>query len=196
MNFEVSNKTRLRREVSSNVTVLAELHEQYGWIPGAESIRPPPEVIAQKVKDMEEVHELWKSLDDYILHRIFDKEFTQDISTGKLCVPEGTASVNRGDIVFRANDYPYKNLQGQHFVLWYGCQTRPYNQQSSSKAISKDIENYLYIYLMKHDPINKSNFDFIWYENPKMSVPEFYHVHVFWTIVTDAEPLLPPPSTK
>lgn len=45
----VSNAAQLRTRVSSDLEMLQYLHEETGWTPGAENIRPEPHVRAQKV---------------------------------------------------------------------------------------------------------------------------------------------------
>ena len=57
--------------------------------------------------------------------------------------------------------------------MWYTYQDIPDNE------INNDIDNSLYE-LMGH-----KNFEFVWYENPKMSVPEIYHVQVFWHLLNN-----------
>ena len=40
--------------------------------------------------------------------------------------------------------------------------------------INQDIYESLFALL------GDKNFEFIWYENPKMTIPEIYHLQVFW----------------
>lgn len=61
-------------------------------------------------------------------------------------------------------------------------------QPRSDEGISKDISAELNKLLNTRSkslnlfapPPAPVDFDFAWYENPKMSVPDFYHVQVFW----------------
>ena len=61
-------------------------------------------------------------------------------------------------------------------------------QPRSDEGISKDISAELNKLINSRSkslnlfapPAAPVDFDFVWYENPKMSVPDFYHVQVFW----------------
>ena len=55
--------------------------------------------------------------------------------------------------------------------MWY-----TYNDISDIEITSDILDSLKNI--LKHD-----NFEFVWYENPKMSVPEVYHVQVFWHLI-------------
>lgn len=57
----------------------------------------------------------------------------------------------------------------KHFVLWYLGDT-PNDDQ-----ISRDISDQIAIYSPR-----SGSAPFGWYVNPKMSVPEIFHVQVFW----------------
>lgn len=157
-----------RQEVTSDCHQLQDLHEQFAWIPGEVSIRPSDAVKAVKLETLLEVEEQWVSFSDYLLCTVFGKPKAKN-GTGKFYSADREAS--ELDMVFQANDYPYDNIQSNHWILWYGSQYRPYD----SSKISKDIEDKLNRHLNDDE-----RFDFVWYENPKMSLPEFYHVHVFW----------------
>ena len=43
------------------------------------------------------------------------------------------------------------------------------------KEINKDIYNSIY------NIVKCDKFKFVWYENPKMSIDDIYHIQVFWT---------------
>ncbi len=103
---------------------------------------------------------------DFILHEIFGKStFIDDY--GRLHAVDD--AVNETIVVFRPSHFPY-NVQGgsNHWIMWFGCSDSP--TMNVSDCIVKRLREHL-----GHDA-----FDFAWYPNPKMSIPEFYHVHVFW----------------
>lgn len=54
--------------------------------------------------------------------------------------------------------------------MWYSY----YPPEVSETEINADISAALWK-LLGH-----GNFEFVWYENPKMTVPGIYHVQVFW----------------
>ena len=55
-------------------------------------------------------------------------------------------------------------------MLWYGCQAQPYDYSQITTDVVAALRT------LCPDDL----FDFGWYKNPKMSIPEYYHVHVFW----------------
>ena len=64
-------------------------------------------------------------------------------------------------------------MKGHHYVMWYS-----HNQPTpiTDEIIDTDIAIAL-IDIVGQDV----DYQFGWYENPKMSVPGIYHVQVFWT---------------
>ena len=54
--------------------------------------------------------------------------------------------------------------------------TIDFNYDYDIDIINKVIENHLSYHTILGDP-----FQFVWYKNPKPTIPEFYHVQVFWT---------------
>lgn len=156
----------LRSEVSSDVELLSELSMSYPWIPDRDTIRPSDKVLQYKTETLQDISEKWKSLEDYVLFRIFGKAFS--IEDGRYVVRE--KAVNRDKKVFRMNDFPYNIPVGNHWVMWYGTKDKEANSDQTTNDISNAIRN-----LLGHD-----HYDFAWYVNPKMTVPEFFHVQVFW----------------
>ncbi|RYH28753.1 hypothetical protein EON65_10995 [archaeon] len=157
-----------RQEVKSDCRHLQELHLQFAWIPGEASIRPSDAVKAVKLETLLDVEANWVSFADYLLCTVFGKPKAKN-GAGKFYSAD--REVSEVDMVLQPNEYPYDNIQCNHWIMWYGCQYRPYD----SAKISSDIEEKLGRHLS-----DSQRFDFVWYENPKMSLPEFFHVHVFW----------------
>lgn len=156
----------VRSRISSDTCELDILNMIYPWIPNSSQIRPLPEQLVEKHAGMNAVNETWKSMRDYILHQIFDKPVLEDLD-GKLGAAD--ADVTATSIVFCVSQFPY-NVQhgGKHWILWFGCHEEP--NININNVILKKLQDYL-----GHD-----DFDYAWYQNPKMSLPDFYHVHVFW----------------
>lgn len=160
--------TLLRCKVSSDQAILDELHTTYPWIPNSECIRPSPCVLDDKNATLLEIHEKWFSLKDYILFKVFSMDFDQ--IAGRFVVM--TLHSEQPFKIFKPNAFPYNIEVGNHWVMWYNSSTCPYEDDS---MITSDIEEAIRDHLQ-----GATNFDFVWYENPKMSVPDFYHVQVFW----------------
>ena len=72
--------------------------------------------------------------------------------------------------VFQEQLFPYRIEDGRHFVMWYATK----EQKRSDEEITSDIETELKAMTGTEDA-----FQFGWYVNPKMTVPEFFHVQVF-----------------
>ena len=72
---------------------------------------------------------------------------------------------------FKVCRFKYKiNPKTFHYIMWYNCA----KDDLTSEEITNDIKKSIYIILKSDD------FKFIWYENPKMSIEDIYHVQVFW----------------
>lgn len=190
----------LRHQISPNLDNLDKLNESFPWIPNSKQVRPIPEEINVKIKTFEQINLEWTSFRDYLLYRVFEKE--KVFINGKFTVVDNLLS--KEDKIFKPNDYPYQTQCGLHWIMWYGVKEQPY----SYELINNDIYNAI-IEVIKQNkihyfkpcvlndeepkkitiPIEKLDhdslldcFDFVWYPNPKFSVPDFYHLQVFWTI--------------
>jgi len=94
--------------------------------------------------------------------------------------------------VFKPNRYPYQlpvrqlpegyhefQRQTQHWILWYHHYPDEPLVNPSDVVIDHDIRCELTALVTLH---NFEAFDFIWYRNPGMSVPDMFHVQVFWIV--------------
>lgn len=151
----------------------------FNWIPNSSTIRPSVAVAQQKLVGMTSISSSWFSFDDYILCKVFGKEY--EVYEDRMFRVKASSTipdenkldlVSASDRVFVPNKYSY-NVTGNHWVLWYGCRDRIH----SSEEINEHIQIELSKITSKYDNVV---FDYIWYVNPKMSIPEFFHVHVFW----------------
>eukprot|EP00607_Mallomonas_marina_P004764 CAMPEP_0182434076 /NCGR_PEP_ID=MMETSP1167-20130531/67418_1 /TAXON_ID=2988 /ORGANISM="Mallomonas Sp, Strain CCMP3275" /LENGTH=174 /DNA_ID=CAMNT_0024623517 /DNA_START=236 /DNA_END=760 /DNA_ORIENTATION=+ len=162
-------KNVLNRNITSDLRALEILHKCYSWIPGPDQIRPDSLTIEKKMQSMERINNEWASVDSYILHTIFEKPL--------FLRSDGLKDVSMQDrdvfdmIVFRPNDFPYDvGRDGNHFVLWFGVKQRTH----SDLEIDSELRTYL------DSLIGSNRYLYGWYENPNMTVPEYYHVQVFW----------------
>ena len=72
--------------------------------------------------------------------------------------------------IFQENRFKY-NIDGNHYVMWY----LGYNENEIiDDIISFDI--FCEIFCI----VGNEKFNFAWYKNPKMTIPDIFHVQVFW----------------
>ena len=180
-----SSPPLIRNIISSDIQELDQLHTQYKWIPSSVQIRPSPELLAVKRDKIDSIGMEWVSFKDYILHHVFQKPSARRHFDNMLYATDDQV-INLKS--FQPNLFPYDIQQGQHWVMWYGQEA----QDSLLIAdITQDIDNELRKQLCidsdsdiggsGSDIGGSGNYDFAWYVNPKMSIPEFFHVQVFWT---------------
>ena len=158
----------LRCKISSDYGDLDKLYETLNWIPNSVSVRPAPAILEEKARTMIEIDEKWVTFRDYILFRVFGRDFGIN-EDGKFYAYDQIIGMETR--LFKPNAYPYSIDYGNHWVMWYGSENQPY----CDEQINADIET-----AVKEMVRADESYDFAWYENPKMSVPAFYHVHVFW----------------
>ena len=77
--------------------------------------------------------------------------------------------------MFRYNIIPESN----HWVLWY--LEKDFSFDFPDELINQIInEQIKFVLGLCSDSNLDSNFQFAWYKNPNPTIPEFYHVQVFW----------------
>lgn len=166
---DLLNKDTFRCQIPSDVKVLDELHQKYKWIPGKDNIRPSPIIKQQKLKYLQNIQSFYGSEKDYIYETIF--HFNSIFDENGLLIVRDDAIFKKD--VFEANKFPYNlNQDTKHYIMWYSYYDDSMTEEKINNDISKGIK----------DIINNDNFDYIWYLNPKMTIPEIYHVQVFWKL--------------
>ena len=113
----------------------------------------------------------WGSPQDYILSTVFYKPASVDPISHKLVADITNIE---GQVRFERNEFPYQVDGGFHYVLWMGPSV------SDSGALPSEDDINTHITLALTSVTQGNNFDFAWYENPKMTVPNVFHVQVFW----------------
>mmetsp|Transcript_16029 Transcript_16029/g.34792 ORF Transcript_16029/g.34792 Transcript_16029/m.34792 type:complete len:119 (-) Transcript_16029:1975-2331(-) len=104
---------------------------------------------------------------DYVLQTVFGLPTDQN-GEGKHFIPRDNLKKRR---VFDRNKFPYQLPSGtKHWTMWYTYGP----PEISDEQITSDIQADLRV------RVGDDDFDFVWYENPKMTIPEVYHVQVFW----------------
>jgi len=102
------------------------------------------------------------------------------------------AGLARPAMVFAANRYPYQvpeysqreqahkwQKRAQHWILWYFHFPWEELHDPGDAQIDEDVRSSLQAQL---DLEHFTSADYIWYRNPGMSVPEVFHVQVFWSV--------------
>jgi hypothetical protein len=151
--------------ISCDINTLNILNQVYPWVPNENTIRPSEKVLEKKAAFIKKLDLRNILLRDDIISTLFNDNTNQ-----KLFLP---------------NPFPY-NITGNHYVMWY----YKYNIvggigiQNMIQDINIDIINGIY------NIVEHYEFNFAWYENPKMSVNdaennELYHVQVFWVSTDD-----------
>ena len=65
-------RTPLRCRIDSDPAAMQALHELHGWVPGAESIRPHPDVLEEKLVYQANTEQFYSSAIDCVLDMVFD----------------------------------------------------------------------------------------------------------------------------
>ena len=162
---------RLASKISSDYEDLDIIHETYKFVPNRDGVRPSEEAKIEKAKKLEEITQRWKDFTDFIYSSVFGLPHIE-LPDGKRTVANRHKDrLDRKLFVFQKQMFPYLIEEGQHFVMWYATRL----QEKTDEAITADIEMELRKITRSEDA-----FQFGWYINPKMTVPEFFHVQVFW----------------
>ena len=161
---------RLSTKISNALSDLDALHAMYPFVPASDGVRPSPEEKASKLAKLAELESEWKEFVDFIYHHVFECPFiVMTDGSNRKTVPNRHRALTRRH-VFQQQLFPYQ-VSGQHYVLWYTER----DQVKSDEEVTADIKNELVNVVGSEE-----GFDFGWYVNPKMTVPEFFHVQVFW----------------
>ena len=154
----------LRQKVSSDLKCLENLRSRgFAWVPGEDNIRPTSETREKKLEWLKNVVEKkYASRRDFVLHDLFGCETKRNREGVMFVDEESLKSLGKKRKLY-PNMFPYDLPSGTiHYIMWYTW-TRPEDSE-----ITNDIANSL-----------GKGVDFVWYENPKMSIPGVFHVQVF-----------------
>ena len=164
--------TTQKGRIPSDFEYLDKIHEILPWVPNSSQCRPSPIAREKKERLLEQVRSEWRSLTDYVYH--VELECPYEIhDDGKKAVE------HRGgpESLFKPNTFPYNTgvPNARHYVLWYRTPHR--DAKLTDDVINSHIEAFISSYI-DDDAIP---FQYAWYENPNMTVPDIYHLQVFWT---------------
>ena len=173
----------IRCRVSSDVASLQALHEATGWTPSAEQIRPTAALRAQKELMLANIARMWASPADLVCYQVFGGATRRGAN--------GLRSTQRppaGRAVLVPQPFPYDLAAGtSHMVLWCSSPRQHWSDEQITAEIARAVD----------ERWGGSDTQFIWYENPKMSVPDphLYHVQVFCRPAGALAPQTARPST-
>lgn len=155
-------------KISSDLDALDLLHQITKWTPNSNQIRPTTETIQAKELFIENLLKFYPSINDYILDIVFNLPFKIN-TQGQTCVDNHFTSSYK----LIENMFPYQLEENtKHYVLWFSTKKKEKTDKEITTCIADEI-NRLF---------NKE-LRFVWYENPKMSIPNLYHVQVFIKIL-------------
>ena len=154
-------------QIDPDLENLDNLNKIYKWIPNSKQVRPSDQLKEKKDLDYQNIERFYNTVIDYLYDVIFNFP-TKFNSEGKLTTLNSDQFIK----IFRPNDYPYQlNDNSNHYVMWYNCQNKPYSYDQINLDIQEELSKLA------------NNYQYVWYENPIMSVPEIYHVQVFFVII-------------
>lgn len=170
-----------RGRIPSSLGALEVLHELFSWIPGPTQVRPPAEVRAVKEAKLCALALEWRTMFDFVICTYFDKPASEDCD-GKRFAADCDVS---GTSAFTMNTFPYElDEGGVHAAMWYGPHCPASYADPSigppDDVITRDISDALSARYGGYVP------PFGWYVNPNMSVPQVFHVQVFYQDVAVA----------
>lgn len=157
----------LRGRVPSDLLRLSQLHTVYDWLPSECDIRPTEAILAVKHARISEVLARWASFADYVRVVVFGLADSGAGADGKHRSVGGDGDV-AGLIRFVPNEFPYH--VPRHWVMWYGCRV---DAAPGEGTVTADISAAV------DTTPELAGKQFAWYVNPKMTVPEYFHVQVF-----------------
>lgn len=164
------SKTKIRGKIDSDRDALDALHKEHPWVPSSVHIRPTAESRKNKERWLKDVMSKYANADDLIMHTVFGIEPTLCEDSGRLVVRKERRTTGKRNNRLVPNIFPYDLPEGtQHFVMWYNTKDRRKDAQ-----ITSDIDTSI-------KSTFRGDYDFAWYENPVMTLPQIFHVQVFVT---------------
>lgn len=158
----------IRSRISSDIQDLNELHKKFWWIPDENMIRPSEKVLEDKRVFSNYVLHNWMSFKDFILDTHF--KYPVDIEDGQIYVLEDTKKIEWN---FTKSVFPYDLAANvNHYVLWNSKYN--YFHEFDESRINNILKDTL------KGMLDTEDFDYAWYKNPKPSIPELWHIQVFW----------------
>ena len=90
------------------------------------------------------------------------------------------SAVVAGPPLFEPNQFPYDLPPGtRHYIMWYTAAPPALTEERINQDVLDAVGQLTAGRAERAGP--PPSVQFCWYENPKMTIPEIYHVQVFWT---------------
>jgi hypothetical protein len=154
-------------KIPSGIDQLAELQRVALWIPGPANVRPSEEVKEAKAAHIDSVLRMYATEGDYVMATVLGAATEADMNGLLRACP--LAARHK---CLQRNEFPYQMPEGtRHFVMWYSYEL---DAVADEPEITADIEQAL------RTRCRSDAFEFVWYLNPKMTIPDIFHVQVFW----------------
>ncbi|CAF0803817.1 unnamed protein product [Rotaria sp. Silwood1] len=185
----------IRQKISPNTETMQELHLKYGWIPGAESIRPNSEIKEKKNNYITNMLTRYVSLQDFVLHRFFGLKYIlqgdwnnsrmhvsdTEISSARIAMKQHSKT---HEFRLVPNLFSYQVPSGtNHYVIWFLLNgNESIDSTTHSPITDNEINSSIEEALRQLLGSNNDKFSFVWYLNPKPTIISdvLYHVQVFW----------------
>jgi hypothetical protein len=166
----------IQDEISSDINVLNELNKKYIWIPNENTIRPTQSDLVRKYFLNNTIQTEWKSMKDFIQNSVFKKPYLIDENNKKYVENQNYVE----EWLFEPSMFRYNIIpKSKHYILWNNKHN--FFENYDSKKINQILKVVIF------DKLGHHNYDFAWYKNPKPTVPEFYHIQVFWIDLNTCE---------
>jgi len=156
----------LNFRIHPDIDVLNAYNKLYPWIPNGNQIRPTGMNILMKERMIDKINEEYNSMRDFILIDIFKYVFTNKENKYQI-IKDNNIKLHKFQVCRFKYDIHPKTF---HYIMWYTCDKK----YLSDREVNKDIRNSIF------NIIKDDKFTFVWYENPKMSIEDVYHIQVFW----------------
>lgn len=166
----------MRGRISTDLGEMERLHEQTGWTPGPDHIRPDARTMLQKEFVVANIEQQWESTSEWVYHHVFGMAARRTNGLRTATRPEA------GQTVLVPQSFPYMVPTGTtHLVLWCSSPRKQWSDADINLAIANALEE-------------QGGGDFAWYFNPKPTViaEEMFHVQVFWRPPIGGDLLLQP----
>lgn len=174
---DLIRRGRLDCEIPSDLESMDRLSMHFPWLPNSACIRPTDTIQSKKKNYMQLVGREYRSIGDRVLEDIFHYQ-TSIVDGRQVALSPDVIQHQRA---LRPHKFPYNVREGtNHAVLWFYPTVA---SQLRADTITRYVREELAI---SPDVPAGTEVEFVWYENPKMTVPQIYHVQVFWRIKHNA----------
>ncbi len=163
----------LRTRICSDLETLDNLSLVYPWILDSQSIRPSLKDIERKSLLLTQIEDEWISNRDYIFHTIFGEKYHIGADDKKYVKSDNLELNVKWSFQPSMFKYKLSYSDTNHWILWNSEKDLNWEYEEEK------INHIITIKLLQHLETNSSP-QFVWYKNPKPTIPEFYHVQVFW----------------